>query len=195
MTIDKNEKVILVCRKKEEIIEETFMGLTLIEAQEKASETGFSLSYTNKTNNNDMAEKVAAMTVEEKGNWVVAGTEDVYGEKEAELELLYTGMADVPDVTFTSLDIAIETLEGMGFSDVKYESDNGTSIYNQSNWIVLSQSKTAGESVSAADTIELICQSYEDYGRMQAEKSRGEDSNAGEVSSLERDRSIRRKCC
>ena len=63
----------------------------------------------------------------------------------------------VPDLSYCLLNASEDTLGKIGFVNIDYKSNNGKSIMNHSNWLVLSQSVSAGTSIDKNDPIVLTC--------------------------------------
>ncbi len=69
---------------------------------------------------------------------------------------------EMPDLSYSLLDDAENALKKTGFVNVVSQSNNGKSIINSSNWLVLSQSVSASTTIDKNDPIILTCAKKED---------------------------------
>ena len=69
----------------------------------------------------------------------------------------------VPYVVNEKLDVAKTKLKELGFTNVKMNSEGDASIWEESNWIVTSQSVEKGQKVDKNTEIVLVCIKYESF--------------------------------
>ena len=160
--IDKNDEIILICRKADSYMGEMFDGLSAIDAQKKADEKGYSLSFLNGANKDEMTEKMMKMTEKEKELWVVSESSVVSSAaNHVRLYIVYTGEVEAPDVKGMILSEAVFELKLSDFSNIKSTSNNGKTILDDDNWVVISQSVESGEKARADAQIVLTCKKLE----------------------------------
>ena len=124
--MDKNDPIILTCRKTETYLNENYGGLNIPEAREKADELGHILLYKNHLTEEDLGVRVEQMDEDELSLWSVREVDkSLYEEKKAVLELIYTGEREVPDVTGISLRDAFSKLYAADFSNVEEKAASG----------------------------------------------------------------------
>lgn len=160
-TADKSEEIVLTCKKTEEYLGGFLNGLSIPEAEAKAEELGFSVSFVSSVNGGSLDSHISGMDDDEKENWKVDSIDPASGKPEAELGVLYHGERTVPDVVGKSLYDAEQILKNEEFGSVDYESNDGDSIWLTSNWEVLYQNVAPGSDYNAMDNIHLIVQSYD----------------------------------
>lgn|GEM_PF-6392887 len=160
-TMDKNDPIVLVCRKKEDLIMEWFSGTNMLTAGPVAEKYGYTLSFINGVSRNAL--KANDFSDEEKALWRVSALTDQSG-KAARLTVLYTGQVTVPNVTGQVLRDAINSLNALNFSSIEKQTDSG-SVWDSDNWFVIEQSIAAGQSIAADDTIILYCSKNADQKR------------------------------
>lgn len=112
---------------------------------------------------NSIGDLLINASKEEKDLWIVKSIDNVYGEKKAELYFIYTGIIEVPDVIECDLYTAKHILNEKGFSNVSYKTVDGSSVWLETNWVVLDQSVNAGKKIQATERILLTCESYENH--------------------------------
>ena len=183
--MDKNDPIILTCRKTETYLNENYGGLNIPEAREKADELGHILLYKNHLTEEDLGVRVEQMDEDELSLWSVREVDkSLYEEKKAVLELIYTGEREVPDVTGISLRDAFSKLYAADFSNVEEKAENGDSIWVYGNWKVISQSAPAGENAKADEKIVLTCRKFseeeasKEESVAEAEETKSEDSGS-----------------
>lgn len=66
------------------------------------------------------------------------------------------GTAVVPDVVFSNFGDATGALCDAGFTDIRYKTTNGKSVWNPWNWVVITQDPPAGTLASKTALIALL---------------------------------------
>lgn len=156
--LDKNDEIILKCEKIEDYLKENYAGLTIPETVEKAEELQHILTYKKALTNELFATDLSEMSEEEQENWAVQSADkEGYSEGKATLLMIYTGDKEVPNVMGETLDEAVRILRAEEFSNIVMKSDDGSSIWNRSNWKVTEQSAAEGDVIKASEEITLTC--------------------------------------
>ena len=156
--LDKNDEIILKCEKIENYLNDNYAGLTIPETVEKAEELQHILTYKKALTNELFATDLSEMSEEEQENWEVKSADkEGYSEGKATLLMIYTGDKEVPNVMGETLDEAVRILRAEEFSNIVMKSDDGSSIWNRSNWKVTEQSAAEGDVIKASEEITLTC--------------------------------------
>ena len=156
--LDKNDEIILKCEKIENYLNDNYAGLTIPETVEKAEELQHILTYKKALTNELFATDLSEMSEEEQENWAVQSADkEGYSEGKATLLMIYTGDKEVPNVMGETLDEAVRILRAEEFSNIVMKSDDGSSIWNRSNWKVTEQSAAEGDVIKASEEITLTC--------------------------------------
>ena len=156
--LDKNDEIILKCEKIENYLNDNYAGLTIPETVEKAEELQHILTYKKALTNEIFATDLSEMSEEEQENWEVKSADkEGYSEGKATLLMIYTGDKEVPNVMGETLDEAVRILRAEEFSNIVMKSDDGSSIWNRSNWKVTEQSAAEGDVIKASEEITLTC--------------------------------------
>ena len=162
-TAQKNEEIVLTCVKTKSFLEEKLNGLSAPEVKTGAEDLGFEVSFVNSIIDKSMEDRYSSMTEQEKEEWIAEEIEPASsGKREAQVMVVCVGDRQVPDVTGVSLYDALKTLRESDFSNIKYESTSGSSIWDTSNWQVVSQDTEAGKTIAANDEINLTVRSYKE---------------------------------
>jgi hypothetical protein len=100
------------------------------------------------------------MSEDELTEWIVENAGETSGSEGriANIYFVYTGEVTVPDVTDLLLSTAKELLKEQEIYNCHEESTNGASVWDDSNWTVVSQNPNAGDVIHANDDITLVVQ-------------------------------------
>lgn len=162
-TADKSTEIVLTCEKTQAYLEEYLLNKNIPETKEEGSALGYKLDYINKMTYANMSEKVDSMSDEEADLWIVSEIEhSIWGKKEADLKLVYTGNKVMPDVVNATLKKAQDYLEENDFSAVEYVTTKD-SVWDENNWIVIEQSISAGDIVKADSQITLTVKHKDEF--------------------------------
>ena len=160
-TIDKNDKIILICKPTDAFLDEHFLGVSVGEALVISDELGYTPEFINEITEKVMKQNIVYMDPKEQSLWIVKKTkmEDSKSRKIA-LTAYYDGEVLVPIVTDLSLEQAMTELQTRNFSNIKFDANDGSWIANKDKWKVIYQSEPAGKFIRATEEISLICISY-----------------------------------
>ena len=154
-----NESIVLTCKKTVDYVGEQLVGLSAKEAIAKAGELGVSLNFINEATKEDITGNILAIPEDEQTLWFVqeaasGGT----GRNSMRLTVNYTGNVNMPNLVGFSLEDAIGSLHNIQLSNVTYVANDGSQIYGQRDWAVVSQNIEPGTEVPANEAIELTCE-------------------------------------
>ena len=156
--IDTFEELVLTCKERNKYISDKLNGLTAKEIPDKAKELGVEYTWLNYLTNNEMSSRIEKMDDAQLKKWKAKKVEyDESIENFVKIYLVYTGESKVPDVKGMVLSSAIKKLKEKDFSNISYTSNDGRSIIEPSNWIVIDQSVKSGTKYKATEQIVLTC--------------------------------------
>ena len=181
--IDKNDQIVLTCRKEADLFSEEYKGMNLAEASKKAADNGFTIlelkedaAYSNVT------KLLAKISDEEKTKWIVTDAGKASDNK-ARLILSYSGEVTVPDVVGLSVKDAKKALRKQYAFNVE-ANDPETIFIQDETWEVKEQSIENGKKIKYSDKVTLTCKEIKTKSsKTKTETSKEKDNNAGDNSS------------
>lgn len=158
-TVDKNTKITLNCIRPSDFLSKNYLKLTIPEANKKASDLGNTITFKDYLTNADMAKTISSMDETEKDLWIVKQAS--INSNVISLSLAYKGYVEMPNVVGNTLSSALSDMTSRKFSAVCVEANDGSSIWDNNNWIVETQSIEAGKKVNANGKITFVCKRKE----------------------------------
>lgn len=159
--LDKNQEIILTCRKETELFNEAYKDLNLVDAKKKAVGEGFTIfdlkedaAYTNIT------KRLEKVSDEDAAKWIVTDAGKVDDTK-VRFFLSYTGEVNVPDVVGMTVKDAKKTLRKKYAFNIQTEDPDNIWVYDDETWKVTKQSVEAGKTIKYSDKITLTCKEIE----------------------------------
>ena len=146
--VDKNTKIVLNSVKKEAYLSSNYVSLNMIDAAKKAKALNNEILYVDYAKNMYMTNMISTMDENEKKLWIVKQA-SFNSEGKIQLDFIYTGMVEMPNLMANNLADALATLKNAEFSDVESKTQDGSYIWDNSDWKVVSQSVSAGTKVNA----------------------------------------------
>ena len=172
---DKNQEIVLTCRKETELFNEAYKNLNLAEAKEKAKEEGFTTfelkedsAFTNVTN------RMEKISDEEAARWIVTDAGKV-SDTEARFYLSYTGEVTVPDVVGMTVKDAKKALRKQYAFNIDTEDPENFWILDEDTWKVEKQSIEPGKIIKYSDRITLTCKGMEQEQSDEPNKEKKEE--------------------
>lgn len=158
-TVDKNEKIALVCIKTESYLNNNLKGLSITEAIKKASELGYEkIDYQDSENYSDISNTINNLTESELQEILVEEAKDAsFDEKKLVLYVHYVAKTEVPNIIGMSLDQGARAMKAAGFSEMKYKTKENVTISDYENWIITEQNVSPGTKVPPTTEIIVFC--------------------------------------
>lgn len=152
-SVDKNTCITLKCIKVLDYLTDTYLGLSVSEAEKKAIEKNNNIRFIKYLSDVDFSNEVTGWDENKKGLWKVkqASSES----SNLLLYVVYSGNVEMPNLVGKKLSDALASMRSLEFSGVKAEAIDGSLIWDENNWVVKSQSVSAGAKVNADGTITL----------------------------------------
>ncbi len=145
--VDKNTRITLQCVKTVEYLTNNYLGLKVSEAEIRSSQNNNTIRFIDWINKSDFSSEIAKMSQEEKNSWVVKQASSENGV--LVLAVVYCGYVEMPNLVGRTLSEAYRTMNGLRFSSLGADAVDGSFIWDESEWIVKSQSVEAGLEVNA----------------------------------------------
>ena len=156
--IDKNQEIILTCRKEEDLFNEAYKDLNLADAKKKAIEKGFiTFELTEDASYTNVTKRLEKISDEDAEKWIVtdAGKAD---ETTARFYLSYTGEVTVPDVVGMTVKDAKKALRKQYAFNITTEDTDGLWVLDDETYTVKKQSLDPGKVIKYSDEILLTCE-------------------------------------
>lgn len=158
-SVDKNTKITLNCIRPSDFLSKNYLKLTIPEANKKASDLGNTIIFKDYLTNADMAKTISSMDATEKDLWIVKQAS--INSNVISLSLAYKGYVEMPNEVGNTLSTALSDMTSRKFSAACAEANDGSSIWDNNEWVVESQSIEAGKKVNANGKITFTCKRKE----------------------------------
>ena len=196
--IDKNQEIILTCKKETELFGEKYKGLELVDAKRQATEEGFkTFYYFEDYSYTDISKILADISDEDAKKWIVTDASK-FDDDIISFSLSYDGEITVPNVVGDTVKEAKKALRKEYVFNIKTEDPDNLWVYDDENWKVTAQSINAGEIIQYSDKIILTCREItdgekEDSDAVKKEKKEEDKTNSKKVTKKKAKKASKKK--
>lgn len=159
--LDKNQEIVLTCKKEKVLFNEAYKDMNLADAKKKATGEGFTTfelkedsAYTN------ISKRLEKISDEEAAKWIVTDAGKVSDTK-VRFYLSYTGEVTVPDVVGMTVTDAKKALRKQYAFNIDADDVDGLWVLDDDTWKVEKQSVEPGKTIKYSDKITLTCREIE----------------------------------
>ena len=151
--VNANGSISLTCTRAEDYLFTAYVNKSIKEAETVAEQNGNIIRFIDKLTNSDMSLTLDKMSDEERSLWKVVQAKS--DRNNIYLSIAYCGNVEMPNLVGKPLNQALEEMHTLKFSAVESKANDGSVIWDNTDWIVESQNINPGSIVNANGLITL----------------------------------------